>query len=140
MTVTSTHIQSHYLIKAYQWLHDHGAKPNVSPQPLAAWLAKAEDRGTWRWAAVTEDGEIVGEAYQEQEYPVEGYYLTDETAQRYGLFHSYEIFNVPANQGLPAIESAIGKHVAWAKEPDMCGQVQLSERALYAQAKAKYNF
>ena len=140
MTIANVHIQSHYLIKAYQWLHDHGIKPNVSPRPLAAWLAKAANQNTWRWAAITEDGEIVGEAYQEQEFPVEGYYLTDETARRYGLFHSREIFNVTADQSLPAIETAIGKHVVWAKEPDMCGQVQLSERALYAQAKAEYDF
>ena len=139
MTKTLAPVHPYYMIKAYQWLHDHGAKPETDPTPLARWAEhSANTYDDWRWAAVTEDGEVVGEAYPCHSIDSTDYYLTLETSRKYGFTHT--TLRPAAELALPAIAQIVKKNVIWAKQNEFCGHVWLSERALYAEAKAKYRF
>lgn len=107
MTKTLAPIHPYYMIKAYQWLHDHGAKPETNPTPLASWAQQAkENYDEWRWALVAEDGEVVGEAYPSHYLDSTYYYITLATAQKYGLTEG--TLKPAADLALPAIEKQVG--------------------------------
>lgn len=139
MTKTLAPVHPYYMIKAYQWLHDHGAKPETDPTPLARWAQEAKEYyDDWRWALVAEDGEVVGEAYPVHSLDSTYYYITLATAQKYGLAEGQ--LKPAADLALPAIEKQVGKRLLWAREAELCSHVWPSERHLYNQAKAKYDF
>ena len=139
MTKTLAPVHPYYMIKAYQWLHDHGAKPETNPTSLARWAEyAAQNYDEWRWALVAEDGEVVGEAYPSHYLDSTYYYITLATAQKYGLTEG--TLKPAADLALPAIEKQVGKRLLWAKSADLCGHVWPKERSLYNEAKAKYNF
>lgn len=127
-------ITTYHMAKAYDWLLNHDAKPETSPALLAEWFKKAGDYADWRWAAVTENGDVVGEA--SQHYPDNNGYLTSQTAKKYGLHK-----NQTADKGLEVIEKATGKHVQWAKEQDILFKpLTAQDTDRYKAAKTKYNF
>lgn len=127
-------ITTYHMAKAYNWLLDHNAKPETNPTRLAEWYKKADDYADWRWAAVTEDGKVVGEASQRPNS--DDCHLTPQTAKKYGLPK-----NQAADEGLEVIEKATGKPVKWAKEQDMLfSPLTIQDTDRYKAAKAKYSF
>lgn len=129
----------YYMIKAYQWLQDHDAKPETDPTPLARWAEDAaRDYDEWRWALVAEDGEVVGEAYPSHYLDSTIYYITLATAEKYGLAEG--TLKPAADLALPEIEKQVGKRLLWAKSAELSGHVWLHERTLYNEAKARYGF
>lgn len=137
---TITPVHPYYTIKAYDWIVRHGLKPSTNPAPLARWLEDHDQHAYYgsMMAAVTEDGEVVGEAYPTQSVRGTYYYLTLETAKRYGL--NTGNLKPLAGMAMADIRKAVGKLVLWAKSSDMAGHVWDSERKRYEDAKTKYNF
>ncbi|QHJ82719.1 MAG: hypothetical protein [Caudoviricetes sp.] len=139
MSTIKTAPQTYYMIKAYQWLRDHGARPETDPTPLAEWAeSHSYDYDEWRWALVAEDGKVVGEAYPSHHLDSTIYYITLATAQKYGLAEG--TLKPTAGLALPVIEKQLGKRLLWAREAELSGHVWLHERTLYNEAKARYGF
>ena len=105
-----------YIVKAACWLEDHHADKNTEMLTLAYW-AKGHADGS-HWAAVAQDGSIVGEADPVRDHSgnIVGYCTTPETSERYHLD-----LNTAADLAIGEIQRAVGMNVAWAHSDDLSG-------------------
>lgn len=119
----------YYLAKATCWLEDHKADRDADPNPLAEWASEHSEGA--HWAAVAQDGSIVGEAdpVVDPRGDLAGYYTTKETSKRYHLG-----LRLMADLAIGEIQRVVGEDVVWARNSDLSGHLWPSERDRYRRA------
>lgn len=122
----------YYLAKATCWLEDHKADGGADPHPLAEWASHHSEGA--HWAAVAQDGSIVGEAdpVVDPLGDLVGYYTTPETSKRYHLG-----LRLIAHLAIGEIQRVVGKDVVWARNSDLSGHLWPSERDQYRRALSR---
>lgn len=126
----------YYLAKATCWLEDHKADEDADPRPLAEWASKHEGA---HWAAVAQDGSIVGEADPVSD-PLDEmvvYYATAETSKRYHLDGCKAGLRLAADMAIGEIQRAVGMGVIWARTGELSGHLWPDERDRYLRALAR---